>query len=342
GFSSVKCVTSGILPVTDKSSAEAQDAGEQFKLGDRVWVNGNKPGVVQFLGETQFAPGQWAGIVLDEPIGKNDGSVSGVRYFQCDALQGIFTRPSKLSRTEGEADDTMTSPPSRAASPTPSATPVSASTKKPAKTTTAASELARSKSESVSNLSECGSVKKGDRELKINDRVLVAGSKAGAVRFLGETEFAKGEWCGVELDEPLGKNDGAVAGTRYFQCQHKYGLFAPVHKVTRIGFPSTTTAKAKSTVRKAATTASELKRSPSASSISSMSSVASSTSCNPSRTGLVSALIFGYIALACLTGPKYAISVMLAAPKCNCKIVSQTGFSHQLFFGKHWQTRAMG
>uniref|UniRef100_A0A672QY79 CAP-Gly domain containing linker protein 1 n=1 Tax=Sinocyclocheilus grahami TaxID=75366 RepID=A0A672QY79_SINGR len=282
--------TSPSVGKSDKSSAEAQDAGEQFKIEDRVWVNGNKPGVIQFLGETQFAPGQWAGIVLDEPIGKNDGSVSGVRYFQCEPLKGIFTRPSKLSRTEGEEDSTTTAPPSRAASPTPSTTSVSASTKKPAsptKAATPASDLVRSKSESVSNLSETGSVKKGDRELKINDRVLVAGTKAGVVRFLGETDFAKGEWCGVELDEPLGKNDGAVAGTRYFQCQPKYGLFAPVHKVTRIGFPSTTPAKAKTTVRKTAATPSGLKRSPSASSISSMSSVASSASCKPSRTGLL-------------------------------------------------------
>ena len=42
----------------------------------------------------------------------------------------------------------------------------------------------------------------------------VSGSKAGVVRYLGAAEFAKGEWCGVELDEPLGKNDGSVAGAR--------------------------------------------------------------------------------------------------------------------------------
>lgn len=289
--------------VADKSAAaggDAQNAEENFQIGERVWVNGNKPGYIQFLGETQFAPGQWAGIVLDEPIGKNDGSVAGVRYFQCEALRGIFTRPSKLSRTEGEANGTQTAPPSRAASPTPSVGSVAShtpatkstlpSTTKKASTATPAtpaSNLARTNSESVSNLSETGSVKKGERELKMGDRVLVGGTKAGVVRFLGETDFAKGEWCGVELDEPLGKNDGAVAGTRYFQCQSKYGLFAPVHKVTRIGFPSTTPAKAKTTVRKVVATPSGLKRSPSASSISTMSSVTSSASAKPSRTGLL-------------------------------------------------------
>ncbi|XP_056137752.1 CAP-Gly domain-containing linker protein 1 isoform X1 [Lampris incognitus] len=293
-------VTGSDKSTASASGGEPQNSGETFQVGERVWVNGNKPGFIQFLGETQFAPGQWAGIVLDEPIGKNDGSVAGVRYFQCEALRGIFTRPSKLSRTEGEANGTQTAPPSRAASPTPSvgsvashtpstkpATPSTTLAAKKATPTTTPSNLARTNSESVSNLSETGSVKKGERELKMGDRVLVGGTKAGVVRFLGETDFAKGEWCGVELDEPLGKNDGAVAGTRYFQCQPKYGLFAPVHKVTRIGFPSTTPAKAKTTVRKVVAMPSGLKRSPSASSISTMSSVASSVSAKPSRTGLL-------------------------------------------------------
>uniref|UniRef100_A0A8C7LVR5 CAP-GLY domain containing linker protein 1a n=1 Tax=Oncorhynchus mykiss TaxID=8022 RepID=A0A8C7LVR5_ONCMY len=279
-------------PSTGKSSSSAPAVHMNFQVGERVWVNGNKPGVVQFLGDAQFAPGQWAGIVLDEPIGKNDGSVAGVRYFQCEPLKGIFTRPSKLSYTEGEANGTQTAPPSRAGSPTPSTTSLASHTPSVKKASTAmpatpASNLARTNSESISNLSDTGSVKKGERELKNGDRVLVGGTKAGVVRFLGETDFAKGEWCGVELDEPLGKNDGAVAGTRYFQCQPKYGLFAPVHKVTRIGFPSTTPAKAKTTVRKVVATPSGLKRSPSTSSISSMSSVTSSVSAKPSRTGLL-------------------------------------------------------
>ncbi|KAM9338500.1 CAP-Gly domain-containing linker protein 1 [Symphorus nematophorus] len=267
-------------------TSPAPEASADFQIGDRVWVNGNKPGYVQFIGGTQFAPGQWAGIVLDEPIGKNDGSVAGVRYFQCEDGRGIFTRPSKLSKTalpEKEANG-------RQASPAPGATATSEAA--PAGTTStaqgtgiktsAALNRMLTSSESVSNISDTESMKKSKRELRLGDRVLVGGTKAGVVRFLGETDFAKGEWCGVELDEPLGKNDGAVAGTRYFQCMPRYGLFAPVHKVTRIGFPCTTPTKSKSSRRR-----STLKRSPSASSISSLSSATSSVSGKPSRAGLL-------------------------------------------------------
>lgn len=73
-------------------------------------------------------------------------------------------------------------------------------------------------------------------DLRLGDRVIITsgtGSKAGILRYLGEAEFASGQWAGVELDDPLGKNDGAVAGTRYFECPNHYGLFAPVHKVSR-------------------------------------------------------------------------------------------------------------
>nr|XP_021525601.1 CAP-Gly domain-containing linker protein 1 isoform X1 [Aotus nancymaae] len=318
GSTALKTPTAVVAPVEKTISSEKasstpssetqEEFVDDFRVGERVWVNGNKPGFIQFLGETQFAPGQWAGIVLDEPIGKNDGSVAGVRYFQCEPLKGIFTRPSKLTRKvqgEDEANGLQTTSASRATSPlstsaasmvssfpaTPSNIPQKPSqpaAKEPS-ATPPISNLTKTASESISNLSEAGSIKKGERELKIGDRVLVGGTKAGVVRFLGETDFAKGEWCGVELDEPLGKNDGAVAGTRYFQCQPKYGLFAPVHKVTKIGFPSTTPAKAKANAvrRVMATTPASLKRSPSASSLSSMSSVASSVSSRPSRTGLL-------------------------------------------------------
>ncbi|KAM7368629.1 hypothetical protein PAMP_012949 [Pampus punctatissimus] len=272
----------------EKTPGSTPEGSAEFQTGERVWVNGNKPGYVQFIGGTQFAPGQWAGIVLDEPIGKNDGSVAGVRYFQCEDGKGIFTRPSKLSKTalpEMEANGGQAGPTPAASAASDSAPAGATSTSTAQGTaikTSAALNRMLTSSESVSNLSDTESTKKNKRELRLGDRVLVGGTKAGVVRFLGETEFAKGDWCGVELDEPLGKNDGAVAGTRYFQCMPRYGLFAPVHKVTRIGFPCTTPTKAKSSQRR-----SLLKRSPSASSISSLSSATSSISGKPSRAGLL-------------------------------------------------------
>lgn len=79
------------------SSAFSDDL-DSFIVGDRVWVQGTKPGYIQYIGEVQFAKGEWAGVVLDKLEGKNDGSVHGVRYFQCEPYRGLFTRLHRLSR----------------------------------------------------------------------------------------------------------------------------------------------------------------------------------------------------------------------------------------------------
>lgn len=89
-----------------------------------------------------------------------------------------------------------------------------------------------------------------------------------------------------EKDLLFGENSPSTSFCRYFQCLPKFGLFAPIHKVIRIGFPSTSPAKAKKSKR-VAMGVSSLAHSPSSSSISSVSSVASSVSGRPSRAGLV-------------------------------------------------------
>ena len=51
------------------------------------------------------------------------------------------------------------------------------------------------------------------------------GTENGTVRFIGTTQFALGEWVGVELDEPTGKHDGTIGDVQYFECEHGRGCF---------------------------------------------------------------------------------------------------------------------
>ena len=63
------------------------------------------------------------------------------------------------------------------------------------------------------------------------ERVLIFGEKRGILRYIGPTHFESGEWCGVELDLPEGKNNGQISGTDYFHCLPNHGLFVPSHCV---------------------------------------------------------------------------------------------------------------
>ncbi|KAB8235503.1 putative dynactin [Aspergillus alliaceus] len=69
--------------------------------------------------------------------------------------------------------------------------------------------------------------------------VTLTDGRQATVRFAGATHFAAGEWIGIELDEPTGKNDGAVQGERYFDCEFGFGMFVrPTAIATVIGPPA--------------------------------------------------------------------------------------------------------
>ncbi|EAN78766.1 tubulin-specific chaperone, putative [Trypanosoma equiperdum] len=83
------------------------------------------------------------------------------------------------------------------------------------------------------------SYKEKAETIHVGDRCLCRpGDRLGSVRFVGRVASLKpGYWVGVEFDEPVGKGDGTVKGTRVFQCQPNYGGFLRPDQVDVGDFP---------------------------------------------------------------------------------------------------------
>ncbi|KAL9652486.1 hypothetical protein ABK040_000058 [Willaertia magna] len=69
-----------------------------IKKGDRCEIQNEikSRGTVKFVGKVSHSTGYWVGVQLDEPIGNNDGSVKGKRYFLCPQGFGTFSRPTEI------------------------------------------------------------------------------------------------------------------------------------------------------------------------------------------------------------------------------------------------------
>lgn len=100
-------------PVVDDE--HLADVAATIAVGSACSANGKRATVV-FVGKIpEIAPGWWVGVEYAEAVGKNDGSIMGMRYFACAENMGGFVRPDKIMGESEEVDKIV--PPQRALPP---------------------------------------------------------------------------------------------------------------------------------------------------------------------------------------------------------------------------------
>lgn len=86
----------------DEPTVEANAAADELtlRIGQRceVVLQGKcQRGEICFLGSAPLLGiGEWAGVKLDSPCGKHDGSVQGKRYFKCQSRCGVLLKQERV------------------------------------------------------------------------------------------------------------------------------------------------------------------------------------------------------------------------------------------------------
>lgn len=86
-----------------KRSPSSNSSSTSLTVGSKVKFplsNKTAYGTLRFIGPTKFSSGLWCGIELSRPDGRNNGTVKGVKYFQCKFNYGIFVHEEKVTLAE--------------------------------------------------------------------------------------------------------------------------------------------------------------------------------------------------------------------------------------------------
>ncbi|XP_014207258.1 dynactin subunit 1-like isoform X2 [Copidosoma floridanum] len=97
------------------------DSKISLKIGQRVEIGGKDcQGAIAYIGHPAFAAGKWIGVILDEPKGRNNGTIKGQFYFKCAENHGMFVRQSQLILIDevGNRMEPVSSPSVAASGPT--------------------------------------------------------------------------------------------------------------------------------------------------------------------------------------------------------------------------------
>lgn len=95
----------------DTAPSPATPLGSEYKIGARVRISNaqsdyKRLATIKYIGALQdTTQTTWIGVEYDEPVGKNDGSLEGKRYFESKMKYGGFVKPGRCEVGDWQQDD---------------------------------------------------------------------------------------------------------------------------------------------------------------------------------------------------------------------------------------------
>eukprot|EP00039_Didymoeca_costata_P024399 m.10188 g.10188 ORF g.10188 m.10188 type:complete len:1476 (-) comp4217_c0_seq1:1475-5902(-) len=199
------------------------------------------------------------GVVLAEPLGNINGTVGGHKYFECDPNYGILCHPNKVSLMQDHEEPPIvgTYVIVRGYPNIGKVKYVGVPKQGQKGFELVGIQLDGPYGDTNGTLDgieyfKCNplhgifvnpkKVKKLKHATKkdVGERVVVSGIKClGTLRYYGKRDDGK-MICGIELDEPLGKNDGTFREQKLFTCRPNHGIYVRrkraflLHEIKRI------------------------------------------------------------------------------------------------------------